>query len=954
MKKRTLITITFLCFYCLNAVTQTNCYNNPSIEGTSQAHVVPSPWNTCWGSPDTQPGQWGITLPASDGSTYVSFLASNNYSYLEGMTQPLTTCMVAGETYTFSVDLAHSNVYNTAGPGDCYSSFAVWGGNSSCDRAELLYCSGEIWNTNWQTYSITFTPTGNWCYIGFSPCYLTSCSGYINLLMDNISCISPVQAMVTSTDVTCYNACNGTATASPTSGTPPFTYSWAPGGQTTATITNLCPGTYTVTVTDAGSQTTTADAIIAQPSALIITPSQTNVSCLSGSNGSATATASGGTSPYTYLWSNSGTTPTISGLTAGSYSVTVTDANGCQTTTSYNINDGGIVSAYISASVDVSCAGGNNGTATVTVTDGTPFYNYLWSNGQTTQTAVSLTASSYTVQVTDSKGCSTTVNVTITEPPLLNASIFLTTDASCSGSCNGQATVTASGGTGAYTYLWDNGQTIPNATGLCAGTENVTVTDANGCTTSASATINEPPPLAMSETITDPGCTDSCNGNVVVSVIGGTFPYTYQWNDSYSQTTATAYNLCDGTYIITVTDNNGCVEISTVVLTDPPLFVASIATSIDVDCNGNCNGYAQVSVSGGGGPPYTYLWTNGQTTDQAIGLCPGSYSVTATNNNGCTSSASTVINEPPPLTSTISSSNVTCFEACNGSATVTVSGGMPPYTYQWNDPMFQTTQTAINLCSQPGGTLYTVFVTDLNGCIISKSVTITQPQELGLLINVVSPTTCSSNNGGACVSAYGGISPYTIVWNDINSTVDTCISNVYAGVFNPIVTDAMGCTDTVTVIINDIAGPTIDSIITTDIECFGNANGTAKVYISGGTSPFTYIWQDNFGDTIATGVTFISGLSGGIHTAIIVDAFDCLESEIFNIYEPPLLVSAITSITNTSCFGVCNGVATVSVSGGTAPYNYSWSPGGQTSPTATALCAGIYFVYITDSFGCST
>ena len=166
---------------------QNLCATNPSFEGPSQAHVVPAPWSNCGGSPDTQPGQWGITLPPSDGSSYVSFLQSGGSAggYYEGASQVLSSCMVAGQTYTITMDLAYSPIYNTAGPGNCLSTFAIYGGNSICDEAELLGQATGISDPNWSTYTFTWTATGNWCYITFRPIWDVSCTGYINILVDN-------------------------------------------------------------------------------------------------------------------------------------------------------------------------------------------------------------------------------------------------------------------------------------------------------------------------------------------------------------------------------------------------------------------------------------------------------------------------------------------------------------------------------------------------------------------------------------------------------------------------------------------------------------------------------------------------------------------------------------------------------------------------------------------------
>ncbi|PCH91060.1 MAG: hypothetical protein COB85_09640 [Bacteroidetes bacterium] len=161
---------------------------NPSFEGTPQAHIVPTPWQNCGGSPDTQPGQWDITLPASDGSTYVSFLQRGDSAntYYEGAGQQLDICLTSGNLHSFTLDLAHSNVYLSGDPGDCYSSLEVWGGYSSCSQDELLWQSGKITDTTWQTYPVAFTPNQNWCHLTFRPYFIDSCSSWINVLLDNI------------------------------------------------------------------------------------------------------------------------------------------------------------------------------------------------------------------------------------------------------------------------------------------------------------------------------------------------------------------------------------------------------------------------------------------------------------------------------------------------------------------------------------------------------------------------------------------------------------------------------------------------------------------------------------------------------------------------------------------------------------------------------------------------
>lgn len=188
MKK--LVTLLLACLFSFILKSQTVYLQNASFEGTTQPHMPPLPWVGCFdgGTPDTQPGQWGITKPASHGNTYVSFLMTGDsaQTYVEGVTQELESCLTPGFTYTISFDLAHSAVYNTAEPFDCYSSLAIWGGNSAGDKGELLWSSGIITDTAWQTYMTTFIPTNDWCYLSFGPYYITTCTGYVNILLDNI------------------------------------------------------------------------------------------------------------------------------------------------------------------------------------------------------------------------------------------------------------------------------------------------------------------------------------------------------------------------------------------------------------------------------------------------------------------------------------------------------------------------------------------------------------------------------------------------------------------------------------------------------------------------------------------------------------------------------------------------------------------------------------------------
>jgi hypothetical protein len=322
--------------------------------------------------------------------------------------------------------------------------------------------------------------------------------------------------------------------------------------------TGLAAGDYSVTVTDANGCEATATVTITQPDIIELTVSGVDPLCFGGNDGEASVSASGGTAPYTYLWSDGQTTQAATGLTAGTYTVTVTDANDCSVSESVTLTEPTeLLADVVAGSID--CFGESDATATVTATGGTPPYTYLWDDpaSQTTATAVGLSAGTYQVTVTDSQGCIVVESITIVEPAALELTID-SDDVLCFGESTGSATANVSGGTPDYTYLWSDGQTTQIATGLAAGTYEVTVTDANGCEITESITITQPEEILLSTATTNANCSDSDDGTATVTATGGTGTYTYLWSNG--QTTATAINLAAGNYSVTVTDENGCQE----------------------------------------------------------------------------------------------------------------------------------------------------------------------------------------------------------------------------------------------------------------------------------------------------------------------------------------------------------------------------------------------------------
>ncbi|WP_456311764.1 T9SS type A sorting domain-containing protein [Pseudomonas shirazensis] len=748
------------------------------------------------------------------------------------------------------------------------------------------------------------------------------------------------------TNVSCFGGTNGTATVNVTGGIFPYSYSWSPSGGTGATASGLAAGTYTVTITDNNSCQATKTFIIGQPvGTLNGTPSVTNVSCFNGSNGTATITASGGTPGYTYLWSNGATTATASGLLAGNYSVTITDANSCtRQITDIIVGQPSVILNGTPSTTSVSCFGGSNGTATIVASGGTPSYTYLWSNGATTATATGLLAGTYSVTITDANSCTRQITDIIVGQPaaILNATLSIT-PVSCNGGSNGTATIVASGGTAGYTYLWSNGATTATASGLLAGTYSVTITDANSCTRNiTNIIVGQPPVLNGSPAITNVACNGGTNGVASIAASGGTPGYTYLWSNG--GTTSAITGLAAGTYSVTITDANACTRtVNNIIVSQPPVLTASQGALTNVSCNGGSNGTATVLVNGGT-PAYTYSWSpSGGTAATASGLAAGTYTVTVTDANSCQTTQSFTITEPASFSVTTSQTDVLCNGAATGSATVNVSGGTGTYTYSWA-PSGGTAATATGLTA---GT-YTVTISDANTCTTTRTFTIVQPSALLALPVAQTNIGCRGDaTGSATVNATGGTGAYTYSWLPTGGTAATA-TGLTAGTYTVTIKDANLCQATQTFTITQPAAILAASTASIGVSCFGGSNGSASVTVSGGTPAYTYAWAP-LGGTSAT----ITGRPAGTYTCTITDANGCTLVKTITILTPTLL-SATASKTDVSCNGGTNGTATVSALGGTPEYTYSWAPTGGTGATATGLAAGTYTVTVTDGNICQT
>ncbi|MFH6937527.1 MBG domain-containing protein [Flavobacterium sp. FlaQc-30] len=640
----------------------------------------------------------------------------------------------------------------------------------------------------WSNGATTQIVTG--LYAGSYTCTITDGNGCTLTRNFLVNTSNTLVAATSQTNILCNGAKTGSASVIPAGAPGPFTYIWAPYGGSRDTASNLTAGNYSVTITSSNGCSIIKTFTITEPSALAVTPSQTNLLCHGAATGSASVNVTGGTGSYTYQWApTGGSAKTATGLTAGTYTVTITDRNSCKTSQSFTITEPDPIKITIN-SKNVSCNGQSNGSATATVIGGTGTYTYAWSpSGGTAATASGLSPGNYTVKVTDASNCSTTESVLITEPNVLVASIEAQTDASCNGSKNGTATVAVSGGFGTYTYSWSpSGGTAATATGLSPGTYTATVTDANNCTAKQSFTIGEPAALKVTSTQKNVTCYNGDNGEAAVTISGGIAPYSYKWSNSDS-TGPTAKNLVKGDYVCTITDSNNCIIKQNFTIIEPAALKVT-STQKNVTCYNGNNGEATVTISGGIAP-YSYKWSNSDSTGPtAQNLVKGDYVCTITDSNNCSVNQNFTIIEPEALKVTSTQKNVTCYNADNGEAAVTISGGIAPYSYKWSNSD-STSPTAQNLVKGD----YVCTITDSNNCIVNHTFTITEPAVLKVTSTQKNVTCYNADNGEAAVTISGGIAPYSYKWSNSDSTSQTA-QNLVKGDYVCTITDSNNCSVT--------------------------------------------------------------------------------------------------------------------------------------------------------------
>ena len=744
------------------------------------------------------------------------------------------------------------------------------------------------------------------------------------------------------------NANDGALKVMVSGGEPPYNFKWNKN-LSGDSPSNLSPGEYAVTVTDSKGKSNHVTVALQDPSMILEIKQGKQSSPDGAADGSATVNVKGGKPGYSYKWDTGETAATAFKLSEGQHQVTVTDKNGCSAIGEITIGrEIAGLNASISQTSVIKCAGEKTAAVKVDVKGGKAPFNYKWNaSNMTDQIAAGIAPGAYTVTVSDASGQTATAAITINEPAAITAIAKVNASAT-TGNNDGRATVEISGGSGKYQIKWDNGETTNQAVKLGPAIHNVSITDEAGCQSIASVTITEDIlPLAVSITQkNEVKCADGTDGELEATVSGGKGPFKFTWSNGGNG--ASANGLTAGDFAVTVTDGIGTVASTSFSIKQPKPIELS-ATVKSPASTGNTDGKATVKAAGGTGD-LTYKWSNGETGKDAVKLAPGEHTVTATDANGCTNTATISVSENilSLHVNIDQTSKIKCAGDKSASIEATVSGGKGPFSFQWNKNGWSG-EKANNLAADT----YAVTVTDAVGNTAETEIKIIEPQAVMIAAKVDAPASTGNADGKATVSASGGTGSFSYNW-DNGETAKTA-TRLAPGEHQVTVTDESGCEGVAIVDVSENIFPLTASIsVISDIKCAGGKNGSLKVEVSGGKGPFNYKWEQGNaqGDNP-------SNLSAGLHTVIVTDASGKSATASFELTEPKNLEVALVKSRPSTTAETKNGSATIRVSGGTpisggnSNYTYKWD-NGETGASAEALPGGQHTVTVTDANGCTS
>ncbi len=687
---------------------------------------------------------------------------------------------------------------------------------------------------------------------------------------------------------------------------------------------------------------------------VLVVDSIRQVPCQGAVGGSVWASATGGATPFVFTPSNDTvgypTGAFVDFFPAGNHFIAVVDAAGASDTVFFAITEPDPFDFQFQSGSS-RCFGEPSGSITVALEGGTPPYSFLWENGDAGTIADSLPAGIHFVTVTDAYGCLAVSAAMVGEPAPILVDSFIVKNVACFGDSTGSVFVLPVGGTGPFSYVWNNGVTIPAAGALAAGVYVVTVTDQNSCTGTGAAEVTQPPQLQIFlQQILSTTCRDTCDGSAGINIVGGSPGYSIHWGvPGVSPESLFIHILCAGEYTVVATDSAGCTASLAFDISSPPPLSLQLQIQPPT-CAGASDWRAQATALGGT-LPYAYAWSTGQTGATADSLPCGAIRVVVQDSNQCSiSGLDSLPCVPPLLVDSLSVDPVRCFGGADGRISVRPTGGQPPYAYLWSDPNVQTTEVASNLL--PGS--YTVTITDDYGCRLVVPATVTEPLPLNAGLQALDAVCTGENNGSVFVSVSGGNPPYLYVWN--TGAGANPLTGLGPGVYFATVTDTKGCTTTTPPgSVAEPAEPIALMVAQTRASCFGQNNGAAEASVSGSNGPpYAFAWSNGQSGPSAT------GLAPGSYAVTATDARGCSVAE-------TVAVVALDSIrinvifAKPTCRGYTDGRAAINlVQGGagmgdTSLYTYTWSvPDNPGTLLIDSLVGNTdYQVTVTDLQGCT-
>jgi len=765
-------------------------------------------------------------------------------------------------------------------------------------------------------------------------------------------------------DPNCSPGNNGSINITATGGAANYQYDIGSGPQGNGSFINLGAATYNIAVTDTYGCSATSTVQLTAPSAPAITSVlATNVSCNGNPNGSISVNATGtGTINYNLTPGNlNNNTGQFIGLGANNYTISVSDAAGCSVSTFINISQPTAVSITNSSANNVSCNGQADGSLNIAATGGTGTINYNLMPGNITNGTGAFTnlgPNNYTISATDANGCIATTIVNIAQPTAVSITNTSANNVSCNGLADGSLNIAATGGTGTINYNLMPGN-ITNGTGaftnLGPNSYTISATDANGCIATTIVNIAQPTAVSITNTsANNVSCNGLADGSLNIAATGGTGTINYNlMPGNITNGTGAFTNLGPNSYTISATDANGCIATTIVNIAQPTAVSITNTSANNVSCNGQADGSLNIAATGGTGTINYNLMpgniTNG--TGAFTNLGPNSYTISATDANGCSASTVVVISEPALLTlNLMSSTNVLCNGASTASIQVNANGGNGSNTFLLN-PLAISNNTG--LFNNLGAQVYSISVTDINGCTSAITTNITEPTTIMANI-VVDSVNCNGDaSGNIQINTSGGTSPYNYLLQP-GAVYNTSgiFPNLSAGIYSASITDANGCSyQSQSITVDEPTAISFASINITDIDCYGFLTGAINAKASGGTGNISYAIFPNVGTQNSPGN--FSQLSAGNYSIVATDANGCSFSTMVSVTQNAEIIISNIMATEPICSYDQNGSLAITASGGSGAFQYSLNNGNfNANSTKNNLALGNYFIQIKDALGC--